>query len=182
MKYTLLTVLLSAVLIGSAQKEKKDYVKDIKEGALLFRMTTNLKKMQALRDANKSNAADELRDQTLAQQARWKEAFTQHYDFSAVYFFNDYDAMNISEGSFDGYLFDAGGELVKGFSGPFVVAGMSGSEDLDIDGLILLDPNMEELPKNTPNFISAYKNMRTSRKTEAELVIDLNKILHKRSK
>ena len=165
-----------------AQESKPDYVKDIHDGALFFRMKTNLKKMQALRDANNQKEAEDLKTETAASIERWKDAFRTHYNFGKVYFFNDYDGYSIQSGVFDGKIFDLNGKVVNGFDGPVVVIGIDQTENLDIDGLILLDQDMNQLPKNTPNFISAYGAMRMKKRTEAEMVINLNESLHNRFK
>ncbi len=146
MRKTILFLFVSLSLLGFAQEYTTEQLLDnAKNGALLFRLTTNTKKIEALKLAGKEAEAKELAKKTKLDQTAWINAFIAEYHYGYVLFFYDYDARKIVEGDL-GVAFDSD-FMPNEMNLPFVVAGLSVTKNFSLEGLILLTSKMEDVPK-----------------------------------
>jgi len=174
MRKIFLFLLVSFSLLGFAQEyTAEQLLSNAKNGALLFRLTTNTKKIEALKSAGKAKEALELAEKTKLDQAAWINAFTAEYHYGSVLFFYDYDARKIVDGDLS-VVFDKDLKLVNEKDLKFVVAGISETHNFSLIGIVLLTPKMEDVPKKMPRFVSAYGFLHLSKKTFFQMVKELN--------
>lgn len=152
---------------------KEQLIKNAKEGFLLFRLPTQSKKVEALRQAGKTEDADNLTSKMEADQQAWVNAFKSEYTYGKVYFFFDYNARAIAAGDLSS-VFDFNFNLEENLDQNFVVAGPDETETFSINGIVLLTPDMKEVPRGMPKFISAWGFAHLKKKSYFQMVQELN--------
>jgi hypothetical protein len=83
----------------------RDQIFQLKNGALLVRLTTNKNSIAALQKIGKTKKADELQKKQAAYNVKIIKAFRKNFDFCPVYFFFSNYSTNISERQFDKVIF-----------------------------------------------------------------------------
>lgn len=167
--------------LGSLQLFSQEYtatqlLDNAKNGFLLFRLPTLSKKIDALQKAGRSEEANDVRTEIRADQLAWLKAFESEYNYGKVYFFYDYDAHSILAKDFS-VVFDWNGNYVENLGPDFVVAGPDQTETFSLDGILLLTPEMEDVPKKMPRYISAWGFAHLNKKSYVDMVAELNAAL-----
>jgi hypothetical protein len=91
---------------GNAYKVKaREQINQLKNGALLVRLTTKEHSLAALRKIGKTKHADELQKKQAAYNLKIIKAFRKNFDFCPVYFFFSNYSTNIRERQFDKVIF-----------------------------------------------------------------------------
>ena len=140
---------------------------------------TQSKKVEALRKAGRNEEGDQLKAKMEAEQQAWVNAFKAEYDFGKVYFFYDYNARAIVSGDLSS-VFDFNFNLIEEDLEPkFLVAGPDETETFSLNGILLLTPDMKEVPKKMPNLISAWGFAHLSKKTHFQMAKELSGVLSK---
>ena len=163
----------------------QDYTAEIlldnaKNGFLLFRLPTQSKKIEALKNAGRVEEANSLKSKLEVEQQAWVNAFKAEYSFGKVYFFFDYNASAIAAGDLSS-VFDFNFNLKENLEPKFLVAGPDETETFNLSGILLLTPEMNEVPKGMPKLISAFGFAHLSKKTYFQMVSELNTALNKYS-
>ncbi|MCT4624630.1 MAG: hypothetical protein N4A46_13495 [Schleiferiaceae bacterium] len=177
MKKLFAVLLMIPMAIVAQDFTPEQLLTNARNGALLFRLRTNAKKIEALKLKGRHEEAVKLEKQTQEEHNAWKNAFKEAYSFGKVYFFYDQDARKIANGTMNG-VFTADGLSVEEKM-DFIVAGLTETENYSIDGMEILAPNMKEVPKGMPSFISAYGFLRLSRKSPLKMVETLNDSMYR---
>lgn len=167
-------------LNSSAQEYTAEVLlENAKSGFLLFRLPTQSKKVEALRKAGRNEEGEQLKAKMEAEQQAWVNAFKAEYDFGKVYFFNDYNARAIAAGDLS-TVFDFNFNLVEEDLEPkFLVAGPDETETFSLNGILLLTPDMKEVPKKMPKMISAWGFAHLTKKTYFQMAKELSAVLSK---
>lgn len=162
------------------QKTAQDYLNDLEIGALLVRLESGAKKIEALNQQGHVERAKEVKAEIQTQQERWKLAYSTHYSIGKVYFFQDSDSRKIINKDFKGVLEDSAGNLVD-FNGPFLVVSEETTDNFKLNGLIIRDQELNKVDvKKFPDFVPKYSGfLNLNTRSEVEMVIALNKKLAK---
>jgi hypothetical protein len=80
-------------------------VHTLKNGALLVRLKTNEKRIEALRKANKKEEAEHLHSTTQSANREIIASFKKNFNFCAVYFFMSYDSENVTNKNWEAVSF-----------------------------------------------------------------------------
>jgi hypothetical protein len=161
----------------------QDYTSEIlldnaKNGFLLFRLPTQSKKIEALRRAGQNEEGDKLKANMEVEQQAWVNAFKAEYDYGKVYFFFDYNARAIAARDLSS-VFDFNFNLEENLEENFLVAGPDQTKTFSLNGIVILTPEMKEVPKKMPKFISAYGFAHLSKKSYFQMVKELNALFLK---
>jgi hypothetical protein len=95
-----------------------------------------------------------------------------------VYFFFDYNARAIAAGDLSS-VFDFNFNLEENLEENFLVAGPDQTKTFSLNGIVILTPEMKEVPKKMPKFISAYGFAHLSKKSYFQMVKELNALFLK---
>ena len=144
----------------------------------MFRLPTQSKKVEALRRAGRNEEGDALKGKMEADQQAWVNAFKTEYKFGEVYFFYDYNARAVAAGDLSS-VFDFNFNLAEDVEPKFLVAGPDETETFSLNGILLLTPEMKEVPKKMPRLIKAYGFAHLHKKSYLQMVSELNAALNK---
>lgn len=182
------------VIAQDKPKNIAEMIRDLKQGYLVIRFPGFKNKIDTLdamiarsADGPSKNRAISLHKEATEERDRIREdyieAFQNHYDFSKVAYFMDYDGRNLSTAH---YYSLNGSEIPHSELSklPLFYLLFERTKDSKIDALVIYDRDMEIIPPPFPNnftrggfnflFISV-----TSEKYAAWRVKKLNKKLHK---
>ncbi len=179
MKYFITYFFAAFILSATAQDYTVEILLDnAKNGCLLFRLPAQSNKIEALRKAGRNEEGDDLKAKMEADQQAWVNAFKAKYTYGKVYFFFDYNARAIAEGDLSS-AFDFNFNLVEELEPKFLVAGPDQTETFSLNGIVILTPDMKEVPKKMPKFISAWGFAHLSKKTYFQMAYELSAVLNK---
>jgi hypothetical protein len=171
-------LVLFSLSLSAQDFTSEQLLNNAKEGFLLFRLTTQNKKIEALTKDGKDEEAIALQSKIEAEHLAWMKAFKTEYNYGKVYFFYDLNARDIVSGDLTS-VFDFDFENVEGLGSNFIVAGPDETETFSLSGILVLAPDMSEVPKGMPRFISAYGFAHLSKKSNFQMVKELNSALSK---
>lgn len=177
-RFTLVFLLLISFSL-SAQTDldkAKAQLHELKNGVLLVRLFTNDAKISGLEAAGKTSEANKTAE---AQQRENKDillSFSQIFQFCPVFFFYSDDSEYIRNGNFDGKIFDSSLTLVNPseIKESVFTAEFSETENLGIEGLIIMDEQLFPLEAPFPFYQRKYTVFGTVRLTKSRMVHRLN--------
>ncbi|WP_417588349.1 hypothetical protein [Owenweeksia hongkongensis] len=154
----------------------KEQLHELKNGVLLVRLFTNDAKISGLEAAGKTSEANKTAQ---AQQRENKDillSFSQVFQFCPVFFFYSDDSEYIRNGNFDGKIFDSSLTLVdpSEITGTVFTAEFSETENLGIEGLIIMDDQLFPLEAPFPFYQRKYTVFGVVSLTKSRMVHRLN--------
>lgn len=152
--------------INPTKKEltlEEQTIYDLKHGGvLLVRLVSDRRKISELDKRVASNPNDTKTKERLRQvradrkafNREWSEALREHYKFSEIYFFYDYDAKRLVDGERSGFFLDDDLHVDKNIKldRPFVVLGEGAAGDSGISAFIVMDESIRPLSRPFPYY------------------------------
>ncbi len=184
MKYLVVFMLmfsLSAFGQGKAKIEKlkrdsaaRVQLADLKEGALLVRLRSNLKKFKALEKRGDSTALLNARRNNRLKHLEIVNAFRVNYDFSEVYFFMSHHSTDIKNDSLQGIVLNDSLEPIQVDFDKFLVVDPYRVEFESMNtsqkGLSVMDENLKQLSKPFPYYVRKRDGIFFLRRDQFEMV------------
>lgn len=174
---------------AAGRKELKSIAKEQihmlhNQGALLVRLTTRKKAIEALRSQGKQEQADKLQKEQDERNKAIVKAFKQEYKFSPAYFFFSDYSQNILENKINTVPF-LGEDLIPDKNivmdkEKFLTAEFSSlnAESLDGTALVVMDDKFNKLKRPFPFYVRIYQGLPFER-SPAAVVRKLDKKLDK---
>ena len=138
-------------------------IKTLKDGYLLVRLTSDKRKIEELERQVAAYPSDRKLSKKLANTIAYriefneklKEGFEEHYDFSKVLYFHDYDAKKLLAGDRRGIFLNESFEVDPDISlgtEDFLVLSEGSAGDSGIEAYIVHDSKMDPLEKPFPYY------------------------------
>ena len=177
-----------------AAQKPQEAIQQLKEGYLIVRFPAYKNKIDTLESmiAKAKDDATKKRLTHLLNQAIYDrdtvrmdyiDAFKNHYDFSNVIYFFDYESHNLATAHY--YVLGGKGTSIKGIADyPKFYLHFERTEDSKIDALVFYDQKLRRIPPPFPNNFSSgglsYLFMQLSNKSApAKRIQKINRRLHK---
>lgn len=179
----------------SRDKNAREHISSLKNGALLVRLRTSDIAIKKLEDAGNKEMAASIRKQRQSENKKLADAFRQHFTFCPVYFFFSSDSDKIKNGQPDGILLNQdlkrdpsialGGKKIyvteitdlEQFRSQPDNPSESHNPEVSFKALVVRDAHLHQLAKPFPFFIKASTNIPPRRRSETEMVKLLDKKL-----
>lgn len=196
--YRLFAHLLFFILIASAgtaaAQKPEDAIRQLKEGYLIVRFPAFKNKIDTLESmiARAEDNATKKRLTHLLNEAvyerdtvrmEYMQAFKEHYDFSNVIYFFDFESHNLATAHY--YVLEGKGTSIKGIAGyPKFYLHFERTPDSKMDALVFYDEKLRRIPRPFPNnftrggFSFLFKQL-SDKTYPAWRVQKINKRLHK---
>lgn len=175
--FPFLLLLMSLTAIGQSNlAEAKTKLKQLKEGVILVRLFTNDAKISGLEAAGKTMEARKAAEQQQRENKDILLSFSQVFQFCPVYFFYSTDSEDIRNGNFEGKVFDASLTLISPteIKGTVFTAEFSETQNLGIEGLIIMDSQLFPLEAPFPFYQRKHTLLGMVSLTKSRMVHRLN--------
>ena len=186
MKRTLLTLtLVTFCLFGIAQTAQQEQIQALKDGLILVRLKTKEHTIKKMREKGLTKEAERKAIKQHDFNMNIVRSFNVHYNYSSVLFFYSRHSDEIKTGNYVGFLLDSNLIPIKDIdvdsNKTFVVD--VGDVFIEIygthfEGLLVMDTDFEPLEKPFPYVIRRRSGLAIIQRTEAEMVMKLNKKLN----
>lgn len=173
----------------------EEAIKKLRNGYLLVRLTSDKRKVEELKRQVAANPSDKKIAKklanTIAQRKEFNDklrsAFSDHYDFSKVLYFYDYDAKKLLAGDMAGIFLNDSFEIDSDISlttTDFLVLSEGSAGDSGIEAYIVHNANLEPLTKPFPYyyrrndffkvFFSVFDSKSSKYRSHDKVVKDIN--------
>lgn len=178
-KHITLIFLLLACFTGFAQSElskAKEDLHQMKNGVLLIRLFTNDAKISGLEAAGKTTEAQKAAEIQNRENKDIILSFSQVFKFCPVFFFYSSDSEDIRNGNFEGKVFDSSLSLIdpSEIKGTIFTGEFSETENLGIEGLIIMDAQLFPLEAPFPFYQRKHTLLGLVTLTKSRMVHRLN--------
>ena len=174
----LLFFLSSLSAIAQSDSEKaREQLQEMKDGVLLVRLFTNDAKIATLRHQGEEREAQRASNFQHQENKDIILSFSQVFQFCPVYFFYSEDSEAIRSRDFDGHIFDAALQPVDGqelHGKSIFTAEFSETENLGIEGLIIMDDQLFPLKSPFPFYQRKHTLLGLITLTKSKMVHRLN--------
>lgn len=180
MKYFFTLLLAATSLLGSAQIDPegaRECVEKLRDGTLIVRLYYQEDRIELLREEKTPEMVDAYIAEIERNNLAIRQAFANEYTAGRVYFINANNSGKLVSGDWDGIIMNAEGEIVDVPYMPYLVADISRSKNLGLEGLNIWDWNGEEWihpPSPFPAFISQYGFLSLYVRSYSEMVSKFN--------
>lgn len=172
----LLLVIKFSCFAQSDLAQAKEQLHQMKNGVLLVRLFTNDAKIESLVAAGKTSEANKATDLQYRENKDILLSFSQIFQFCPVFFFYSSDSEAIRHGNFEGKVFDASLSLVdpSEIKGTVFTAEFSETENLGIEGLIIMDSQLFPLEAPFPFYQRKHTVLGLISLTKSRIVHRMN--------
>lgn len=191
-----LFILFACLLMSGpvTAQNPEEAIRNLKEGYLIVRFPAFKNKIDTLQSmiARSEDDSAKKRLNNLLEEALYErdsvrmdyiDAFKNHYDFSKVIYFFDFESHNLSTAHY--YVLEGKGTSIKGIADyPKFYLHFERTDDSKVDALVFYDKSLKRIPSPFPNNFTrgglAYLFMQLSNNTYPEWQVKrINKRLHK---
>ncbi|NVK27425.1 MAG: hypothetical protein HWE14_05240 [Flavobacteriia bacterium] len=179
MKYLLTLLLAVTSLFGSAQIDPdgaKECVEKLRTGTLIVRLYYQSDKIELMQQED-PEGAEAYKAEVDRNNLAIRQAFANEYTAGRVYFINSDHSGELISGDWEGIIMNAEGETVEIPYMPYLVADISRSKNLGLEGLNIWDWDGEEWihpPSPFPAYVSQYGFLGLYVRSYSEMVSKFN--------
>ena len=175
MNFKILALLLLSFSLLTAQESA---ISELKNGVLLVRLSTSQNQIDYLLKNGEEKEAKDLENKQKIENDLIMSSFETAYNFSPVYFFYSNNALDISKGNYQNFIFDSNYLPIVMDPGKKVfIAAFTQTVNSRITGLIIYDQQLNQLKKPFPYLTRKYPFLGMGNRSYGDMVEIFNKAL-----
>lgn len=155
------------------------FVNALRQGVILVRLPDQNKTLKMLEEQGRQAEAEQIRAEVLEERKETMLSFRQTFDFCPVYFFNARNSEKIRRGEYKGAVFNEKGDFIEPLNwGEVFIAEFSETQNLGIDGLILMNDKLLPFEEPLPYYERRYVLLGLISRSKARMAEKFNKSLY----
>lgn len=155
-------------------------IQDLKQSALLVRLSTSENQLEILRKMKNMNRYNEVKKAQEEENQKIIHAFTSELSFvPAIYFFASNKSEQIKNGNLSNVLLDKNLKVVDSIPfKTFYIAEFGRTEELNIPAVVIMNSNFKQLDEPFPFFTRTYETLPIIKRSHQRTVELLNEKLY----